>query len=119
MAQATKYPVTDRVRAPERESSAHQALRAYSIFVMMSALAYSWWFNLLGAAGAAILVGGIIVASLAIWIPSLARRSLDRRSEEHTSELQSRENLVCRLLLEKKKKKQKNDSIKNNSRLRQ
>src|SRR5690606_41821789 len=28
-----------------------------------------------------------------------------RRSEEHTSELQSRENLVCRLLLEKKKRK--------------
>src|SRR5436309_7392008 len=28
-----------------------------------------------------------------------------RRSEEHTSELQSRENLVCRLLLEKKKQK--------------
>ena len=27
------------------------------------------------------------------------------RSEEHTSELQSRTNLVCRLLLEKKKKK--------------
>src|SRR5690606_1991391 len=30
----------------------------------------------------------------------------EARSEEHTSELQSRENLVCRLLLEKKKKKQ-------------
>src|SRR5690606_40846109 len=29
------------------------------------------------------------------------------RSEEHTSELQSRENLVCRLLLEKKKKNNK------------
>src|SRR5947209_16543109 len=29
------------------------------------------------------------------------------RSEEHTSELQSRQYLVCRLLLEKKKKKQK------------
>src|SRR5690606_39510428 len=28
------------------------------------------------------------------------------RSEEHTSELQSRENLVCRLLLEKKKEKE-------------
>src|SRR5436309_12655584 len=28
-----------------------------------------------------------------------------RRSEEHTSELQSRENLVCRLLLEKKKER--------------
>src|SRR5690606_40715487 len=35
------------------------------------------------------------------------RRALPRsgrRSEEHTSELQSRENLVCRLLLEKKKR---------------
>src|SRR5690606_39692301 len=29
-------------------------------------------------------------------------RDVDIRSEEHTSELQSRENLVCRLLLEKK-----------------
>src|SRR5690606_40372144 len=33
--------------------------------------------------------------------PSARRRRF--RSEEHTSELQSRENLVCRLLLEKKK----------------
>src|SRR5690606_41427046 len=32
-------------------------------------------------------------------------RLVDGRSEEHTSELQSRENLVCRLLLEKKKRK--------------
>src|SRR5258707_6075049 len=35
--------------------------------------------------------------------PGLSSRS--RRSEEHTSELQSRQYLVCRLLLEKKKKK--------------
>src|SRR3712207_8674242 len=38
--------------------------------------------------------------------PSSARRSVRgcwRRSEEHTSELQSRQYLVCRLLLEKKK----------------
>src|SRR5215475_15502396 len=34
-----------------------------------------------------------------------AARAWRPRSEEHTSELQSRENLVCRLLLEKKKKK--------------
>src|SRR5690606_37964808 len=33
------------------------------------------------------------------------------RSEEHTSELQSRENLVCRLLLEKKKKTGKREII--------
>src|SRR5436853_7274393 len=31
----------------------------------------------------------------------------ERRSEEHTSELQSLRHLVCRLLLEKKKKKEK------------
>src|SRR2546430_7597809 len=36
-----------------------------------------------------------------------ADASLLRRSEEHTSELQSQSNLVCRLLLEKKKKKDK------------
>src|SRR5256886_3089829 len=35
--------------------------------------------------------------------PSFASRTLQRRSEEHTSELQSQSNLVCRLLLEKKK----------------
>src|SRR5690606_18420834 len=37
---------------------------------------------------------------------SLKPATIDRhRSEEHTSELQSRENLVCRLLLEKKKER--------------
>src|SRR5947209_17103775 len=35
------------------------------------------------------------------------------RSEEHTSELQSRQYLVCRLLLEKKKKKKKTQTTKN------
>src|SRR5690349_24816902 len=39
-----------------------------------------------------------------------------RRSEEHTSELQSRRDLVCRLLLEKKKKKQKKTADKLNNR---
>ena len=34
------------------------------------------------------------------------------RSEEHTSELQSRGHLVCRLLLEKKKNKERNKSLK-------
>src|SRR2546427_9420594 len=38
--------------------------------------------------------------------PLSGRRSAPlKRSEEHTSELQSQSNLVCRLLLEKKKKK--------------
>src|SRR2546430_10701179 len=48
---------------------------------------------------------GVVLAGLA---PELERRPLGKarpaRSEEHTSELQSQSNLVCRLLLEKKKK---------------
>src|SRR5205085_3297360 len=39
---------------------------------------------------------------LLMAVPST--RPFSRRSEEHTSELQSQSNLVCRLLLEKKKK---------------
>src|SRR5207342_3918321 len=50
-------------------------------------------------------------SSTALWPNRASRRAsrpCRRRSEEHTSELQSRENLVCRLLLEKKKKKKNN-----------
>src|SRR5690606_41991996 len=43
-------------------------------------------------------------AQAAIELEALAD-GVHARSEEHTSELQSRENLVCRLLLEKKKKR--------------
>src|SRR3989442_2987893 len=47
-------------------------------------------------------------ADLAARVPSLINLSgtsfNENRSEEHTSELQSRPHLVCRLLLEKKKK---------------
>src|SRR2546429_6124039 len=42
---------------------------------------------------------------------ALARRGGARRSEEHTSELQSRLHLVCRLLLEKKKKHTRTTTI--------
>src|SRR5690606_40421326 len=46
----------------------------------------------------------IIIAAISENVPPSGLRSgRKRRSEEHTSELQSRENLVCRLLLEKKK----------------
>src|SRR5438034_1870037 len=39
-----------------------------------------------------------------------SRPYISRRSEEHTSELQSHSDLVCRLLLEKKKKHTNNDT---------
>src|SRR5438132_3977903 len=42
-----------------------------------------------------------------------APRGPPPRSEEHTSELQSHSDLVCRLLLEKKKRKKKHNILKN------
>src|SRR5690606_40675806 len=44
-----------------------------------------------------------VAAPYAWWLQYCSVRCRQYRSEEHTSELQSRENLVCRLLLEKKK----------------
>src|SRR2546421_9443531 len=45
--------------------------------------------------------------------PAFRWKQSETRSEEHTSELQSRSDLVCRLLLEKKKKKQKKQAAYN------
>src|SRR2546430_12868563 len=47
------------------------------------------------------LVFAVVMGVLGGFFP--ARRAARVRSEEHTSELQSQSNLVCRLLLEKKK----------------
>src|SRR2546429_7364755 len=47
-------------------------------------------------------LGSLTIVILAVVI--LRFRTITIRSEEHTSELQSRLHLVCRLLLEKKKK---------------
>src|SRR5690625_6523255 len=44
-----------------------------------------------------VFLSGLVIAALAVLLRAY-------RSEEHTSELQSRGHLVCRLLLEKKKK---------------
>src|SRR2546430_12811707 len=51
-------------------------------------------------------------ASLQVALRSESNRQLmlHVRSEEHTSELQSQSNLVCRLLLEKKKNKREHDT---------
>src|SRR5205085_10891174 len=48
-------------------------------------------------------IGGA-VALVGLGIRAWASGHIRKRSEEHTSELQSQSNLVCRLLLEKKKK---------------
>src|SRR5438445_12110510 len=53
--------------------------------------------------------GSPLPAQVPVW---LITRCI-ARSEEHTSELQSRQYLVCRLLLEKKKKKKENEIMRN------
>src|SRR5437868_11109328 len=68
-----------------------------------------------GAAGNALDVknkGPITLAAMADVFDKRLNTSYQTRSEEHTSELQSRFDLVCRLLLEKKKKKKKKQTTK-------
>src|SRR5258708_21664384 len=52
--------------------------------------------------------GGFLVRLGDVAADIAVRRKVPERSEEHTSELQSPDHLVCRLLLEKKKKNNKN-----------
>src|SRR5690554_7273257 len=65
------------------------------------------WISTIGVS-----YGNCISTALKPSAAAQAKRSKNGRSEEHTSELQSRPHLVCRLLLEKKKKKKKKISNK-------
>src|SRR3989475_2399525 len=66
----------------------------------------TWWKRKATIAAAACVV---IAGTLYPWIkPKI------ERSEEHTSELQSQSNLVCRLLLEKKKKQTHRNAMETN-----
>src|SRR3989449_5452472 len=51
----------------------------------------------------------LLLLGATVGLPYFLLAATSPRSEEHTSELQSRLHLVCRLLLEKKKKKTKNE----------
>src|SRR5687767_15396207 len=67
----------------------------------------SWSSTSAGEAPTASRLRASLVAWLSLvgWVDRRTWSSCHRRSEEHTSELQSLAYLVCRLLLEKKKKK--------------
>src|SRR5256884_4414930 len=58
-------------------------------------------------------VKGFVASVAPVWSLEVIENGIvaQRRSEEHTSELQSRLHLVCRLLLEKKKKAGRNTAI--------
>src|SRR5690606_41618559 len=76
------------------------ALR-YGLAALIASVVYVTLFFALAILLRNAVIAGLVYAlmwegTLAAWVPGA-------RSEEHTSELQSRENLVCCLLLEKKK----------------
>src|SRR5690606_40372970 len=82
---------------PTRRSS---DLLVLALVLALLALVVSGW-----KLAAFSVVGFALIDSMELWkdsMDSLALVIVAARSEEHTSELQSRENLVCRLLLEKK-----------------
>src|SRR5690606_4974937 len=90
------------------------ALVGVPAMVVASRIPVRWYRRLAWPAlGLGLVLQSLILSPLArgekgntnwIYIPGLGQTIQPSRSEEHTSELQSRENLVCRLLLEKKKK---------------
>src|SRR2546430_10053000 len=83
---STLFPYTTLFRSVDRRALLHVALDPAGVQQIVDAL-------VVGEVGA-LVAGGRIGDLLAV----------EERSEEHTSELQSQSNLVCRLLLEKKKK---------------
>src|SRR2546430_9611155 len=62
------------------------------------------WVNSLAASGGSVSDLSRACLSSSAWSSGENEWWVTIRSEEHTSELQSQSNLVCRLLLEKKKK---------------
>src|SRR5436190_8371193 len=83
-----------------------QKLTAAVIAVLLIAAAYGVWVTEPSAtAPARASRGKPALPASSAGLPLDARAGAVARSEEHTSELQSHSDLVCRLLLEKKKKR--------------
>src|SRR5688500_19738229 len=83
---------------------------------------YTTLFRSLDKAPLRVLIGAnmpaVLVETGFLTNPDQEKARFDERSEEHTSELQSPCNLVCRLLLEKKKKKTKHITCRTEQRQR-
>src|SRR2546430_7696442 len=72
-------------------------------------LGYGLWQRAFGA-DPQIVGKEVIIDGRSCQVIGVMPKGFDYRSEEHTSELQSQSNLVCRLLLEKKKKNTKHNA---------
>src|SRR5256886_16642644 len=90
---STLFPYTTLFRSPRLRYLAEQGSATAAAYLE----AFRQPERVLSTAMMGVTVAHVVAASAATW--SL----LPTRSEEHTSELQSQSNLVCRLLLEKKK----------------
>src|SRR3712207_7292120 len=89
---STLFPYTTLFRS-DAEDADHESGGAVGAFLAAHFMAQ-----------AANLVGAIAAVRLLLGHRQFLAAVVKARSEEHTSELQSRQYLVCRLLLEKKKK---------------
>src|SRR5690349_23703081 len=90
---STLFPYTTLFRSA-RDIEDIEGLRIALHFDKMNVLGHSY--------------GGVVAQGYALKYPQHVKHLIlaNTRSEEHTSELQSRRDLVCRLLLEKKKKEE-------------
>src|SRR5437868_8944695 len=79
---STLFPYTTLFRSPEVSHTPHGSVILHNFLYQVCGCTGTWQLG------------------------SFIEQTVAERSEEHTSELQSRFDLVCRLLLEKKKKKQ-------------
>ncbi|WP_309128034.1 O-antigen ligase family protein [Microbacterium sp.] len=73
MAVYSKHPVTEPPAAPARETTGHLMVRAYAVVTMFTVLAHTAVYNLLGAAGAGIVMVLLTLGILGIWVPAVAR----------------------------------------------
>src|SRR5690554_7337340 len=88
-------------------------IKKASLFIplLMLSLFFSQGINAQALSGAYTVDSSLVASSTNFVSISSMATALNTRSEEHTSELQSRPHLVCRLLLEKKKKKKKKRTL--------
>src|SRR5207247_10087295 len=81
--------------------SLHDALLIYLLWFLRQEACIDWLTREMNSNTGVPTLGKAVIERLPVAFPSSDEQL---RSEEHTSELQSRVDLVCRLLLEKKKK---------------
>src|SRR5256886_6349386 len=87
---STLFPYTTLFRSIRCSAWSHMDTKGFPVAPSLCAISFSWC--------------GKMLSTAPVWMSNVSPRYfIDIRSEEHTSELQSQSNLVCRLLLEKKK----------------